>query len=118
MQKGWKSGVTLVKEFREINNGDLAGISKERFQVEYPGLYYRSLAWDQPYPNGESPEQFYNRINSAWKSFKKDAASFEDNVLLVTHGGVIDIILCIENGDVYTNKFVHFKVASAEIVAV
>ncbi|MBO4893391.1 MAG: histidine phosphatase family protein [Clostridia bacterium] len=111
-------GVTLVKEFREINNGDLAGISKERFQVEYPGLYYRSLAWDQPYPNGESPEQFYNRINSAWKSFKKDAASFEDNVLLVTHGGVIDIILCIENGDVYTNKFVHFKVASAEIVAV
>ena len=111
-------GVSFLKEFREINNGDLAGISKERFQVEYPGFYYRSLAWNQPYPNGESPEQFYNRINSAWKRFKKDAASFEDNVLLVTHGGVIDIILCIENGVTYTNEFVHFKVESAEIVPV
>ena len=35
-------GVSFLKEFREINNGDLAGISKERFQVEYPGFYYRS----------------------------------------------------------------------------
>ena len=77
--------VTLRSEFRETNNGDLAGISKERFQAEYPGLYYSALDWEQCYPNGESPKQFYERIREAWAAFKESAAVLEGNVLLVTH---------------------------------
>ena len=38
------------------------------------------------------------------------------NVLLVTHGGVINIILCLENGIFYTNKELHFKINDAEII--
>ena len=111
-------GVTFLREFRETNNGDLAGISKERFQVEYPGLFYSTLDWEQRYPNGESPKQFYTRIREAWEVFKNKADSLNGNVLLVTHGGVIDVILCIENGIPYTNKHVSHKIAYTEMVSV
>ena len=110
--------VTYLKEFRENNNGDLAGISKERFQKEYPGMYYDSLDWEQQYPNGESPKQFYNRIKEAWESFKKNEEVLEGNVLLITHAGVINIIRCIEEGVTYTNKEHRFKVGYSEIIAI
>ena len=111
-------GVTFLREFRETNNGDLAGISKERFHAEYTGLYYSSLDWEQRYPNGESPKLFYDRIREAWEVFRKKADSLKGNVLLVTHGGVIDVILCIENGIPYTNKHVSHKIAYAEMIPV
>ena len=110
--------VIYLKEFRENNNGDLAGISKETFQKEYTGMYFASLEWEQQYPNGESPKQFFNRIKDAWDSFKKDVDGLEGNVLLVTHAGVINIIRCIEEGVPFTNKEHHFKVEHAEIVSI
>ena len=111
-------GVTLLREFRETNNGDLAGISKERFQADYPGLYYSSLDWEQRYPNGESPKQFCRRISEAWAVFRRKADSLDGNVLLVTHGGVIDVILCVENGIPYTNRHAAHKAAYGEILPV
>ncbi len=47
--------ITFLKEFRETNNGDLAGMLKEKAKEEYPGLYWSALDWEQQYPNGESP---------------------------------------------------------------
>ena len=38
------------------------------------------------------------------------------NVLLVSHGGVMNIILCLENGISYTNKETRFQIKEAEIV--
>ena len=110
--------VTYIEEFRENNNGDLAGIAKDTFQKEYPGMYFASLEWEQQYPNGESPKQFYNRIKDAWDSFKKDVDRLDGNVLLVTHAGVINIIRCIEEGIPFTNKEHRFKVGHAEIVSI
>ena len=111
-------GVTLLREFRETNNGDLAGISKERFQAEYPGLFWSSLEWEQRYPNGESPRQFYDRICAAWRDFRDKADRLSGNVLLVTHAGVIDVILCLEEGIPYTNRRPSHRIANAEIVSV
>ena len=108
--------VKMLKEFRETNNGDLAGISKAKFQTDYPGLFYSSLEWDQRYPNGDSPALFFTRIKNAWQSFKSEASALSGNTLLVTHGGVIDVILCLENGENYTNKRVHYHVNHAEII--
>ena len=108
--------VIMLKEFRETNNGDLAGISKAKFQTDYPGLFYSSLEWDQRYPNGESPALFFTRIKNAWQSFKSEASALSGNTLLVTHGGVIDVILCLENGENYTNKRIHYHVNHAEII--
>ncbi|MBQ6183665.1 MAG: histidine phosphatase family protein [Clostridia bacterium] len=108
--------VTFIKDFRETNNGDLAGISKEKFQSDYPGLFYSSLEWNQRYPNGESPVMFFTRIKNAWYSLLREAGALSGNTLLVTHGGVIDVILCLENGEAYTNKRVHYHIDCGEII--
>ena len=46
--------------------------------------------------------------------FKTQVAN--DNVLLVSHGGVMNIILSVENGIPYTNKETHYKINDAEII--
>lgn len=74
------------------------------------------LAWTQPWPGGESPEQFYQRIKCAWRAFQDDVQN--RTVLLVTHGGVMNVILCLENGVAYTNKETRYRIADAEIIAV
>ena len=116
--EGLNLKVTYVKEFRETNNGDLAGMPKEQACKEYPGLYWSSLGWEQEYPNGESQKSFYERVKSAWEKFKNDTADVDGDVLLVTHGGVIDVILCLENGLNYTNKHTTFRIGNAEIACV
>ncbi len=108
--------ITFLKDFRETNNGDLAGMLKKKAQIEYPGLYWSALDWEQPYPNGESPRLFYERVKTAWVSFKKASELLDGNVLLVTHGGVIDVILCCENGRMYTNKHQTYPLGNAETV--
>lgn len=108
--------ITYLPQFREVNNGLLAGMKKVEAVEKYPGKYFRTLDWAETWPEGESPEQFFRRIKSAWYSFKKKVGS--RNVLLVTHGGVINIILCLENGIFYTNKELHFKINDAEIIQI
>ena len=110
--------ITFLKEFRETNNGDLAGMLKEKAKAEYPGSYWSALNWEQQYPNGESPRQFYERIKTAWITFKEMAENLNGNVLLVTHGGVIDVILCCENGRIYTNKHQTYLSKNAEIICI
>lgn len=110
--------ITFLKEFREANNGDLAGMLKEEAKKEYPGLYWNTLSWEQAYPNGESPKQFYERVKNAWITLKKLSENLNGNVLLVTHGGVIDIILCCENNRIYTNKYQTFRLENAEIICI
>lgn len=38
--------------------------------------------------------------------------------LLVTHGGVINVILCIENGAEFTNKSLTYRIPHAGIVEI
>ena len=108
--------VSYLPQFRESNNGRLAGMLKTEVKEKYPGLYWRSLDWTQPWPGGESPEMFYQRIEKAWREFKCRVQS--RTVLLVSHGGVMNAILCTENGLAYTNKETRYKIAEAEIVCV
>ena len=109
-------GITYLPQFRESNNGLLAGMLKTEALEKYPGIYWNALDWPQTWPEGESPEQFFRRIKSAWYEFKKQAVN--KNVLLVSHGGVMNIILCLENGIPYTNKETHFQIKDAEIVQI
>ena len=37
-------------------------------------------------------------------------------MLLVSHGGVMNVILCLEHGIPYTNKETHFQIGDAEII--
>ena len=108
--------ITYLPQFRESNNGLLAGMLKTEATVKYPGLYWSTLDWTEAWPEGESPEQFFNRIKNAWCELKKQVG--KDDVLLVSHGGVMNVILCLENGITYTNKKTHFQIDDAEIVMV
>ena len=108
--------ITYLPQFRESNNGLLAGMLKTEAAVKYPGLYWSTLDWTEAWPEGESPEQFFNRIKNAWCELKKQVG--KDDVLLVSHGGVMNVILCLENGITYTNKKTHFQIDEAEIVMV
>ncbi len=88
-------------DFREVNNGILKNMTKEEFKQKYDGLYFRSLKMDESYPNGESPNQFFNRIKNALIRLLEHNRN--KKILLVTHGGVITVILCLVYGYDYTN---------------
>ena len=109
--------IVPMPEFREVNNGGLAGIKNELANKMYPGLYWNTLDWEQRYPGGESPREFYERISTAWDAFQKMALNRNENVLLVTHGGVINVILSIVNGEKYSNETIMRKIRNVELIA-
>lgn len=92
----------LDKRFRETNNGDLANISKTEFLAKYPNLYFSNLNMDEKYPNGESPQKFYNRIKAAVINLNESHKNRK--ILLVTHGGVFGVIKSLVNGVEWNNK--------------
>jgi probable phosphoglycerate mutase len=82
--------VSFLESWREINNGDLAGMSNALADIKYPGLYFKTLGFDQKYPNGESPRDFQARVVRAWERL---ADIKYKNVLIVTHGGFISTLI-------------------------
>lgn len=108
----------IIKEprLREINNGVLAGMKNEEAAHLYPEMFFSSLQMDECYPAGESPKQFYERINNWFNGFITEYRCQDKNVLVVTHGGVIDIITHIVKGVEWTNKK-HKKILNCYIYA-
>lgn len=102
--------------FREVNNGDLAGLDNRIAKEKYPNLYWRKLDWEEHYPHGESPKEFYERISNAWNNLKESLVDYDKNVLLVTHGGVVNVIRCLEDNVEYSNKQKYQGTPSAKIV--
>lgn len=88
-------GLNLIadKRINEIDFGKFEGKNYEQIQREFPSEYEM---WNNNWkefapPGGESYRQFYNRI----KEFLEDILHKEqENVLIVTHGGVIRTIYC------------------------
>ena len=108
--------IIQMPEFREVNNGDLAGMDNELASKMYPGLYWNTRGWEQRYPGGESPKEFHERIRTAWDAFQKMVLEQNGNVMLVTHGGVIHVILSIVNGEKYSNKTSMRKIRNTELI--
>ncbi|GIP31978.1 hypothetical protein J2TS4_11880 [Paenibacillus sp. J2TS4] len=73
---------------------------------KYPGLYFSSLRIDEKYPGGESPIENFTRIKETFNKLCIDQINqnHNENVLVVTHGGVINIIYHIVKGIEWTNK--------------
>jgi probable phosphoglycerate mutase len=106
--------VHYTYQLREINNGKLAGMLNEDVLKLYPGLYFSSLKMNEKYPGGESPKNFYDRIKSSFYDILEKYKSY-DNILLVTHSGVINIICCIVKGVEWSNSMKNFEVSNAAI---
>lgn len=107
-----------IAGFREVNNGVLAGMDNHAAAEQYPGLFWSTLGWKEPYPGGESPCQFFARVSDAWRDFRTAIHVLDHNVILVTHGGVINVIQCIEHGVAYSNKSNPFPAKHSEMIAV
>lgn len=87
----------------ELDFGKFEGKSYKDIQKEFPKEYEQ---WNKEWksftpPGGESYEQFYARIKSFMEELLLEK---HENVLVVTHGGVVRSILCFvlgENLDLY-----------------
>ena len=112
-----KCPVISLPQFREANNGDLAGMKNTLALERYPDLFWNQMEWEQCYPGGESPKQFYERILKAWTDFSEEIGSYGENVALVTHGGVIHVILSLIEGKAYSNKERQRNIPHASIIA-
>ena len=80
----------LPNNLRELDKGDLTGLKKDyayKLYKEYKKIDDISIR----YPNGESMMDLYKRVGKYLNDIKYD------NVLLVTHRGVINMIYYILN---------------------
>lgn len=110
--------VVYLPQFREVNNGVLAGMKNTEALKKYPGLFWNTLDWNECYPEGESPHAFFDRVQNAWYAFVNRIQDQGEDVILVTHGGVINVILHIINGLEYSNKTKPLPVKYAELISV
>lgn len=100
---------------RETNNGDLAGMLNSEALVKFPGLFWNTLAMDEAYPNGESPATFYLRIKEWFDDIIKSSLTNNGDLLVVTHGGVINIIYYLVKELEWTNKKPQFPIDKCSI---
>lgn len=103
----------LLPEFREMNNGSLAGMPNEEADRDYPSFHWSQMDWDEPYPQGESPHEFYERIKKAWRDFIR--LNSQKNVILVSHAGVMRIIFALVREEDFTNKSKRMDFPCAQI---
>ena len=61
-------------------------------------------------------EMFFKRVEKAWREFKADVGN--RTVLLASHSGVMEAVLCIETGVPYTNQKRQYEITEAEILCI
>jgi alpha-ribazole phosphatase len=78
----------IDKRINELDFGDFEGKSYEELSIEYPEQCEEwEKNWQNFTPNnGESYKMMYNRVREFIYDIEKDKV---DNILIVTHGGVI-----------------------------
>ncbi|MNI68013.1 Phosphoserine phosphatase 1 [compost metagenome] len=88
-------------DWRETNNGVIAGMPNEIVDERFPGL-----RMDERYPGGESPLEFYTRIKAAFEQIcdEHQERQHSENSLIVTHGGVINVIYHLVRGLEWSNR--------------
>ncbi len=78
---------------KEQNKGHLNGMEKHVAKNLYPEYMDETVQTDTVYPDGESLKELYERIRDNLEYF----ASLEDDTLLITHRGVINMLYYILN---------------------
>lgn len=88
--------IVHVDTLKEISHGEWEGKTKEEIQTRWPDLYDQ---WQQEphhvtFPNGESLMDVEHRILGWFRELTKD----DKTVAVVTHGAVIQTLLCHIHG--------------------
>jgi alpha-ribazole phosphatase len=85
--------VETIDAIEELNFGEFEGRSYEEIAAEYPDLFQQWMA--QPtkfhFPGGESLEQMWKRVTNAARILRERHTG--ESIAIVTHGGVIRILL-------------------------
>ncbi len=103
---GEKLGILpeIVTELAEINLGSWEGLTVAEVEERYPGQYPargKNIASFRP-ENGES---FQDLLNRTWPVFETIASSVDAQIAVVTHAGVIRVLLCRVLGMPLVNLF-------------
>ncbi|KZX65794.1 alpha-ribazole phosphatase [Vibrio sp. HI00D65] len=83
--------LSVAPEFQEMNFGEVDGIAFDELKDKWAML---DTFWQDPsnhkLSGAESLQNFHERVTQAWSQLLNDPS---DNLLLVTHGGVIRMLL-------------------------
>ena len=90
--------VTLRQDLREIDFGQLEGMTFDEIQSTRPGIESLWSGADPGtgFPGGESLESLARRVDSAFRELLADSP--EGSVLLVAHGGPLRALVCQQMG--------------------
>lgn len=91
INKKLKYDIIYSDDLRELDKGDYTGVLKRKLSKEEIEKLNNFNIFDK-YPNGESMLDLYNRIKVYLESLKE-----LDNVILVTHRGVINMFYYLLN---------------------
>lgn len=87
----------------------------EEVEKNFPGLYFGTLGMDERFPGGESPRELLDRIRYSFYKLRDEVIQKNEDVLVVTHGGVINIIYHLIKDMEWTNKNKIFKYQNTSI---
>ncbi|WP_435249241.1 alpha-ribazole phosphatase family protein [Vibrio sp. nBUS_14] len=83
--------LSIAPDFQEMNFGEVDGVAFDELEDKWTML---DTFWQDPanhqLTGAESLQSFHNRVTQAWSQLLNDPS---DNLLLVTHGGVIRLLL-------------------------
>lgn len=96
--------------FREQSKGILNGMEKERAKELYPE-YFESITVDKVYEGGESLQDLYYRM----REYLDYILSLEDDTLIITHRGVINMIYYLLNNIELDMNKERFNVTHASV---
>ena len=96
--------------FREQSKGDLNGMLKVTAKELYPE-YFKDVKVTTVYPNGECLKDLYNKV----KQYISKLSSIEDDTLIVTHRGYINMLYYILNDIPLDMKKERFDVVTASV---
>ena len=88
----WQATPVTLADFREQNFGLLEGLDAATVQAQHPTLWQGWLQQSADFaaPGGESQRQFHTRVLAAVATLA--AAHAGRRVVVVTHGGVLDML--------------------------
>jgi len=89
-----ESGITVCPELKEINFGEIEGLTFDEANNSFPEVTRLWLvkSLELSYPGGESLKELYERVGSFLNRLEKHTQS--ETILVVAHAGVLRTLIC------------------------
>lgn len=111
--------IITCAELREINFGELEGMTFKEISQLYPELTssWYTREFTLPYPGGESPNEVNKRVSKFLHRLEKHTS--EETILIVAHSGTLKVIMCNLLGiGLQHSRQIRVELASLSIVEI